>query len=85
MRQLAVRTLAWLAAWPVLALGIALVVLQGAGVVALYGFRLTEATGGGWHMAPGMVVTFAGISLVALGQVGLWRELLRRTGTANAS
>jgi hypothetical protein len=35
-------------------------------------------------MAPGMVVTFAGIGLVALGQLGLWRELVRRKGTANA-
>jgi hypothetical protein len=76
-RQLSVQTLAWLAVWPVLALGVALVALQGVGVVAQRSFHLTAATGPGWHMAPGMVVTFAGISLVALGQLGLWRELVR--------
>jgi hypothetical protein len=83
-RQLSVTTLAWLAAWPVLALGAALVALQGVGVVAQHGFLLTAATGTGWHTAPGMAVTFAGIGLVALGQLGLWRELVRRKGTASA-
>lgn len=33
-RQLSVSTLAWLAAWPILALGVALVALQGVGVIA---------------------------------------------------
>ena len=79
-RRLSVGTLAWLAAWPVLALGVALVALQGVSVVAQRGFQLTIATGTGWHMAAGMVVTFVGIGLVALGQVGLWHELVRRKG-----
>jgi len=82
--RLSVTTLAWLFAWPVLALGVALVALQGVGVVAQQGFQLTAATGAGWHMAPGMVVTFVGIGLVALGQLGLWRELVRRKGTVSA-
>jgi hypothetical protein len=83
-RRLSVYTLAWLAVWPMLALGVALVALHGVAVVAQQGLQLTFATGHGWHMAPGMVVTFAGIGLVALGQLGLWRELVRRKGTANA-
>jgi hypothetical protein len=33
-------------------------------------------------VASGMVVTFAGISLVALEQLALWREPARRKGTA---
>ena len=81
-RRLAVATLVWLAAWPVLALGVALVALQGVDVVAQTGFRLTFATGGGWHVAPGLIATFAGIGLVALGQVVLWRELARRSDPA---
>ncbi len=82
-RQISVKTLAWLAAWPVLALGTALVALQGVGVIAQHGYRLPPASIS-WHMAPGMVITFAGIGLVALGQAGLWRELVRRKGTASA-
>lgn len=78
-RHLSVKTLSWLAVWPVLAFGVALVALHGVGVIAQRGFKLTFATGGGWHMASGMVVTFAGLGLVALGQFGLWRELMRRT------
>lgn len=81
-RRLTVATLAWLAIWPVLALGVALVALQGVDVVARTGFRLTFATGGGWHVAPGLIATFAGIGLVALGQVVLWRELARRSDPA---
>ncbi len=77
-RRLSVNTLIWLAAWPALALGVALVALQGAGVVARHGFQLTMATDTGWHVASGMVVTFVGIGLVALGQAGLWRVLVRR-------
>lgn len=77
-RRLSEKTLIWLAVWPVLAFGVALVALRGVGVVAWSGFQLTIATGLGWHMAPGMVVTFAGIVLVALGQLGLWCELIRR-------
>lgn len=61
-----------------LALGVAFVALRGVGVIAQHGFQLTAATGTGWHMASGMVVTFVGIGFVALGQVGLWRELVRR-------
>jgi len=76
-RQLSVSTLAWLAAWPVLALGVALVALQGVGVIAQQGFKLTFETGAGWHVGSGIVVTFAGIGLVVLGQLGLWRELVR--------
>jgi len=83
-RQLSVWTLAWLAVWPVLALGVALVALQGAGVIAQHGFHLT-ASSVGWHVGPGMIVTFVGIGLVALGQFGLWRELVRRKGAASAS
>jgi hypothetical protein len=83
-RHLSVYTLAWLAVWPVLALGVALVALHGVDVVAQHGFQLAIATGHDWHTAPGMVVTFAGIGLVALGQLGLWRELARRKGTASA-
>lgn len=83
-RQLSAKTLAWLAAWPVLALVAALVALRGVSAVAQHGFRLTAATGAGWHMASGMVVTFAGIGLVALGQLGLWRERVRRKGIASA-
>jgi hypothetical protein len=86
-RQLFAYTLAWLAIWPLLALGVALVALQGVGVIAQQGFRLTAATGGGWHVASGMIVTFAGIGLVALGQLGLWREqargLAKRRGSAS--
>ena len=67
-----------------LALGVALVALQGTSLVAQHGFQLTAATGTGWHVGPGMIVTFVGIGLVALGQVGLWRELGRRKGAASA-
>ena len=81
-RRLTVATLVWLAAWPVLALGVALVALHGVDVIARIGFRLTFATGGGWHAAPGLIATFAGIGLVALGQVVLWRELARRSDPA---
>lgn len=84
-RRLGVQTLAWLAAWPLLALGAALVALHGVNIVARHGFQLTFATGdAGWHMASGMVVTLAGLALVTLGQLGLWRELLRRKATATA-
>lgn len=76
-RQLLVSTLTWLAVWPILALGVALVALQGVGVIAQQGFKLTFETGAGWHVGSGMVVTFAGIGLVMLGQLGLWRELVR--------
>jgi hypothetical protein len=76
-RQLSVSTLAWLAAWPILAFGVALVALQGVGVIAQQGFKLTFETGAGWHVGSGIVVTFAGIGLVVLGQLGLWRELVR--------
>ncbi len=83
-RRLGVQTLAWLAAWPLLALGAALVALHGVDIVARHGFQLTFATrDAGWHMASGMVVTFAGLALVMLGQLGLWRELLRRKATTN--
>lgn len=82
-RQLSVGTLAWLAAWPVLALGVALVALHGADVIAQHGFRLT-ATSSNWRVGPGMVVTFVGIGLVVLGQLGLWRELVRQKGIARA-
>lgn len=75
-RQLTVSTLAWLAVWPVLALGGALVALHGTGLVAQRGFALT-ATTSTWRVGLGMVVTFVGISLVVLGQLGLWRELVR--------
>lgn len=81
---LSVRTLAWLAAWPTLAFGVALVALQGVGDVAEKGLWLTAATGGSWHAAPGMAVTFAGIALVALGQAGLWREWARQRAAAPA-
>jgi hypothetical protein len=81
--RLAVTTLAWLFAWPGLALGVALVALHGVGVVAQQGFALTAGTGAGWHLAPGMVVTFVGIGLVVLGQLGLRRELVRRNGTVS--
>jgi hypothetical protein len=74
-RQLSVKTLAWLAAWQDLALGVALVALQGVDVIARRGFQLTAATGAGWHMASGIVGTFVGIGRVALGQIGLWREM----------
>ncbi|MGZ3680885.1 MAG: hypothetical protein ACXWQR_20615 [Ktedonobacterales bacterium] len=80
-RHLSVKTLAWLAFWPLLALGTALVALHGADVVAQHGFHLT-ATSSNWRVGPGMVVTFAGIALVAFGQLGLWRELVRRKRTA---
>jgi len=83
-RQLSMYSLAWLAAWPVLALGVALVALQGVGMIAQRGFHLTAATGVGWHVGPGMVATFAGIGLVALGQFGLWGELVSRKSTASA-
>jgi hypothetical protein len=75
-RQLFVSTLAWLAIWPILALGVALVALQGVGVIAQRGFKLTFETGENWHIASGMIVTFVGIGLVMLGQLGLWRELV---------
>ena len=86
-RRLSVATLAWLFAWPVLALSAALVALQGVEVIAQRGFKLTFETGGGggWHIASGMVVTFAGIGLVTLGELGLWRELVKRkSGAASA-
>jgi hypothetical protein len=81
-RRLSVYTLAWLAVWPVLALGGACVALRGAGLVAQQGCALTAATRTGWRVGPGMVVTFFGIGLVVLGQFGLWRELVGRKGTA---
>src|SRR5260221_5991091 len=80
-RQLSVNTLTWLAVWPALALGVALVALQGVGVVAQHCFPFGPGMGPGGMgpggMGPGMVVTFVGIGLVALGQLGLWRELVR--------
>lgn len=81
-RQLSAQTLAWLAAWPALAFGVALVALQGVGQLAQSGFRLSYASGSNWHVAAGLVVTFAGIGLVALGQIGLWREIVRRKRAA---
>lgn len=83
-RQLSWKTLVWLAAWPALALGVAFVALQGVNVVAQHGFQLTVDTGAGWHMAPGMAVTFAGISLVLLGEIFLWREMVKRSRAARA-
>ncbi|HEX8733089.1 MAG TPA: hypothetical protein VF725_13635, partial [Ktedonobacterales bacterium] len=83
-RLLSVTTLAWLAAWPALAFGVALVALQGVGVVARYGFQLAAETGGSWHAAPGIAVTLAGIILVALGQLGLWREWARQRAATPA-
>jgi hypothetical protein len=82
-RRLSVGTLVWLAAWPALALGVALVALQGVEVVARQGFRLTVASGADWGLGPGMIVTFAGIGLVALGQLGLWWLLVRQRRAAN--
>ncbi|HEX5442150.1 MAG TPA: hypothetical protein VFW76_14775 [Ktedonobacterales bacterium] len=82
-RQLSVYTLAWLAAWPILALSVAFVALQGVGVIARQGFKLTFETGADWHVGSGMVVTFAGIGLVMLGQLGLWRELVRHGHSRN--
>ncbi len=84
VRQLSVNTLVWLAAWPLLALGVGLVALQGVGVIAQRGSQLTAAAGIGWHIGPGMVATFAGIGLVALGQFGLWCELVRRKSATSA-
>lgn len=81
-RQLSVQTLAWLAVWPLLALGTALLVLHGADLIAQHGFHLT-ATSSNWRVGPGLVATFAGIGLVTLGQLGLWRELVRRNRTAS--
>ena len=83
-RQLSGKTLVWLAAWPALAFGVAFVALQGVNVVAQHGFQLTIVAGSSWHMAAGMVVTFVGIGLVVLGQLGLWREMVRRRGVASA-
>lgn len=78
-RQLFVSTLAWLAVWPMLALGVALVALQGVGVIAQRGFKLTFETGENWRIASGMIVTFVGIGLVMLGQLGLWREMVKHS------
>lgn len=83
-QRLSVATLVWLAAWPALALSAALVALQGVEVIAQRGFKLTFETDGGWHIASGMVVTFAGIGLVTLGELGLWRELAKRKSAASA-
>ena len=44
------------------------------GRVAQRGFQLPIASGTDWRVGSGMVVTFAGI-VVALGQLGHWREL----------
>jgi hypothetical protein len=82
--QLSARTLMWLVAWPAVALGVALVALQGVGAAARQGFVLSISAGSDWRMACGMVVTFIGIGLVALGQLGLWREALRRKREARA-
>lgn len=79
VRRLSVAALVWLAVWPLLALGVAFVALQGVSEIARQGFKLTYATGDGWHVGSGMVVTFVGIGLVALGQIGLWRELARHS------
>jgi hypothetical protein len=75
-RRLTVATLAWLAAWPVLALGVALIALQGAGIIVRHGYWLTA--GPDWRVGPGMYATFAGLGLVALGQCGLWLEMARQ-------
>ncbi len=80
--QLSAQTLTWLAAWPALAFGVALVAVQGVGFLARNGFSLTDAAHDSWHMAAGMIVTFAGIGLVALGQLGLWREMVKRMRAA---
>jgi hypothetical protein len=77
-RRYTVSTLAWLSVWPVLALGVALVAMRGVGLVARQAIWQMEYIGDGWHVAPGMVVTFGGIGLVVLGQLGLWREWWRR-------
>jgi hypothetical protein len=81
-RQLSAQTLVWLAAWPALAFGVALVALQGVNVLARNGFALTTVASSGWHVAAGLVVTFVGIVLVALGQLGLWREMVKRKHAA---
>lgn len=83
-RRLSVGTLAWLATWPLLAFGVAFVALRGVSMLARSGFRLGFAAGSSWHVASGMIVTFVGIGLVVLGQLGLWRELARRRGVASA-
>jgi hypothetical protein len=83
-RQLSARTLTWLVAWPALALGVALVALQGVGAAARQNFMLSIAAGSDWRVACGMVVTFIGIGLVALGQLGLWREALGRKRNARS-
>jgi hypothetical protein len=80
-RRLSVSTLTWLAVWPVLALGVALVALQGVSVIARQGFKLIFETGADWHVGSGTVVTFAGIGLVVLGQLGLWREWVRHSSS----
>lgn len=79
MRHLSVATLIWLAVWPMVAFGVALVALQGVGEIARQGFKLTYATGDGWHAGSGMIVTFIGIGLVVLGQIGLWQELAQHS------
>lgn len=78
MRQRSTMALAWLAVWPMLAFGVALVALQGVSAVAQRGFKLTAATVPDWRIGSGMVVTFVGLGLVALGQLVLWRELMSR-------
>lgn len=80
-RQLSVWTLAWLTVWPAVALGVALVALHGANLVAQHGFHLAAATSA-WHVGPGMIVTFVGLGLVALGQFGLWQEMARARSAA---
>jgi hypothetical protein len=77
IRRLSVPALAWLAVWPALAFGVALVALRGVGIASRAGFQLTVTSGSDWRIGPGLVVTFAGIGLAVLGQLGLWRELRR--------
>jgi len=69
-RQLLVKAFAWLAACPVPTLSGALAALQGVGVIAQKGFKLTFETGSGPRAASGMIVTCVGVGLVVLGQLG---------------
>jgi hypothetical protein len=67
--------------WLALTLAVSLVAAYGVEAVASQGFLLTTAAVC-WHTACGIIAAFTGIGLVALAQVGLWSEPLRRNRDA---
>jgi hypothetical protein len=78
IKRLSAPALAWLAIWPALAFGVALVALRGVGAAAQAHFTLSATAGSDWRVASGLIVTFLGIALTVLGELGLWSAWLQQ-------